>query len=569
MSSRVRAASPRPAGAEYDDLRRRALAVVRRNDRLLDTLDALPDPIVVTDGQGNVRLTNGRASRLFSPADARSAGHLNAAQDNSLLFTGFAAQAIAEESDRPRELVLVDPGNGSDLLYEVLVSRLPRREDDVADTIFVLRNVTDLHRAVEEHSAEAVRARSAERRVRQESQRITAIVENVDEPILVSDVRSNIVLMNPEAERLFEAPGVSRSEACGPRQRRLRSNAVLFTGRVSDFLLGSAKRRCERLSLSDPETGRALPIEAKSTKVEDEAGEITAIVTVLRDVTPLVENEKLAEELRALNDELEDRVDRATRELEERNRLLEWQRSKLEEGSRLKSQFLANVSHELRTPINAVVGYVSLLRDDIYGELNPRQGRALERVASASDHLLSLIDEVLDLSRIESGRMPLKPQWFELRGLLDEIATTVEPMVEEKDLELHLDVPSDLPMVFSDRTKLRQVVLNLLDNAVTYTEDGSVTLAASAGRESVTLTVEDTGIGIAPDHRDRIFEDFFQVRPEENGSGGSGLGLSICRQLTDMLGGTIRVGSEEGAGSSFAVELPITWPSAGGDAGRS
>jgi len=295
--------------------------------------------------------------------------------------------------------------------------------------------------------------------------------------------------------------------------------------------------------------------------VMNDRGEMTAIVSIIHDLTKAAENERLASELSLLNESLEDRIAEATTELEERNRQLEWQSRELERAYRLKSEFLASMSHELRTPINALLGYTSLMRDHIYGSLNERQEESLDRMYGASQHLLELVNDILDLAKIEAGKMPVYVDEVDLDMLLKELAQTVEPMVRRKSIELTMDIGSDLPILQTDRTKVKQILLNLLSNAVKFTHEGEVGVRARALEEEERVEVEiyDTGIGISPEDLDTIFDDFRQIDQSSTREyGGTGLGLSITRKLLKLLGGTIRVESEIGEGTCFFVRFPLS-----------
>lgn len=279
----------------------------------------------------------------------------------------------------------------------------------------------------------------------------------------------------------------------------------------------------------------------------------------MRDLTQEQENERLAAELRSLNERLEERIEIATKELAERNRLLVWQIQELEKASLLKSEFLARMSHELRTPINAMLGYTSLLRERIYGDLTIEQEKALEKIRAASKHLLTLISEILDLSKIEAGKMPVRLERVRLEQLVAEIGQTLGPLFDDRGLAFRIELSDELPTLRTDPTKLRQVLLNLLENALKYTREGWVALRAypqEGGR--LRIEVEDTGIGIAEEDQELIFEDFRQAdQSSDHEYGGTGLGLSISRKLLALLGGTIAVRSEAGKGSVFTVEIPV------------
>ncbi|MFW6079024.1 MAG: sensor histidine kinase, partial [Gemmatimonadota bacterium] len=229
----------------------------------------------------------------------------------------------------------------------------------------------------------------------------------------------------------------------------------------------------------------------------------------------------------------------------------------------LKSEFLANMSHELRTPINALLGYAAILREGIYGDLTDQQETALAKISIAAQHLLALINDILDLSKIEAGKVVLTIEEVRVERVIDEVCETIEPLVREKSLDFELDIGLPLPIMTTDATKLRQVLLNLLSNAVKFTHRGLVALRAEArhgdaGPDGIRIQVEDTGIGIKPEELETIFDDFRQADQSATREyGGTGLGLSITKKLLAMLGGTISVESEWGEGTCFTVELPL------------
>jgi PAS domain S-box-containing protein len=464
---------------------------------------------------------------------------------------------ISARETNSRELNLVDPGDGSDLLFEIFPAPMPQASGDGA-FLSILRNITDLKRAVTELEAQFQRSRIAEERVREEWERLNATLENVGDPILVTDDHSNIILMNREAERLFDVPQSSAAES---RQRRaVRANDTKFTSLISDFLLQPEDRRVEKFELMDPDDGADFPVEVVSSKILNPRGEPSAIVSVIHDLAQVVENERLAHELGKLNEELEDRIGMAIVELEERNRRLEWQSRELEKASRLKSEFLASMSHELRTPINAVLGYTSLMREEIYGALTDKQKSGLDKINSASGHLLDLINDILDLSKIEAGKMPVYLEEVSLRHVLTELAEAVDPLVRGKTLEFALEPAADLPTMFTDRTKLKQILLNLLSNAIKFTARGSVRMTARCVKNGkwIHIAVRDTGIGIKQEDLEKIFDDFRQVDQSPTREyPGTGLGLSITRKLIGLLNGTIKVESTYGDGSVFTIELPV------------
>ncbi len=544
---------------ELEELRRSSGQLERQRELLTTILNALPDPVLITDLQNNILLENRRARTLFTAGDADSEGRRRAVEINNLLFSSFLTRSTIGGSETAgRELNLVDPFEGEDLLFEVLTTPLPASALGEGATVSVLRDVTDLKRAATELEHQFKRMRQTELKSRRERDRLNLILEHVSDPILVTDDQANIILMNREAERLFEVP--PGTELRSRRRQDVRANDTKFSSFISDFSLSSSLVRSAEFQLTDPDSSREFPVEVVSGKILNERAEMTAIVSILHDRTRVVENERLAAELAHLNEGLEDRVRAATAELEERNRQLEWQSRELERAYRLKSQFLASMSHELRTPINALLGYTSLMRDHIYGELTTRQEEALDRMYSASQHLLELVNDILDLAKIEAGKMPVHIERVNLAYLIRELSLTIEPMVRPKDLEYRVEVDPDLPVLETDTTKVRQILLNLLSNAVKFTRKGHVAVharRATAGA-GVEIAVSDTGIGIKQEDLGKIFEDFRQVDQSSTREyGGTGLGLSITKKLLNLLGGTIRVDSTPGVGSTFTVWLPL------------
>jgi len=302
-----------------------------------------------------------------------------------------------------------------------------------------------------------------------------------------------------------------------------------------------------------------MPVEAISGKILSEHGEVTGVVTILHDLTEALEKANLYEQLKLASEQLEVKVREATAELVRQNELLRRQHIELEQASALKSQFLANMSHEFRTPLNAILGYTSLLLQAVSGELTPQQKRNLVRVDSNARHLLSIINDILDIARIESGKMPLHIDDFALPELIAEVMAEVEPIIARTKLAVESDLAPRLPTVRSDRHKVKQIVLNLLTNALKFTPTGSVKVTTSydARAGEVAIAVADTGIGIAESDHERIFEDFRQADNSPTREyGGAGLGLAICRRLSAMLGGRIALASRLGKGSTFTLRLP-------------
>ncbi|HKP77160.1 MAG TPA: ATP-binding protein [Longimicrobiaceae bacterium] len=259
-----------------------------------------------------------------------------------------------------------------------------------------------------------------------------------------------------------------------------------------------------------------------------------------------VELETQADHLKALNDALQERSDEADR-----------QRAAAEEANRAKSAFLAVMSHELRTPLNAIGGYVQLLEMGIHGPVTDAQREALGRVERSQKHLLRLINDVLNLARIESGRVEYVLEPVDLAALMADVATMVEPQIGAKGLGLDVNVPAGV-VARADREKVQQVVINLLSNALKFTPAGGrVRVDASRDGRVVCLAVADTGIGIPPEKQASVFDPFVQVdMSRTRRSEGSGLGLAISRDLARGMGGDLALASAEGQGSTFTLSLP-------------
>jgi len=242
---------------------------------------------------------------------------------------------------------------------------------------------------------------------------------------------------------------------------------------------------------------------------------------------------------------------RLFREIEEKGR-------ELEIASRHKSQFLANMSHELRTPLNAILGFTELLIDGLYGALPEKALGVLQRVQSNGKHLLGLINDVLDLSKIEAGQLTLAVEDYSLAALCKSVVATTEPLARAKGLALTAAIQEGLPVGRGDERRLTQVLLNLVGNAVKFTDHGSIDIAATAAEGRFTVAVRDTGPGIAEADRSRIFDEFQQVDDTNTRKkGGTGLGLAIAKRIMEMHGGSLTVESTVGAGSTFRMVLPI------------
>jgi len=380
--------------------------------------------------------------------------------------------------------------------------------------------------------------------------RYRSLFEQAPDGILIADARSYYVDANPSICRML---GYTREELIGlhasdivVREEHPEVNVALDV-----IHAGQAYHRELRFRRKN---GTVFPADVMATQMPD-----GLLLGVVRDVT----QQKLAEQaLRHLNETLEQKVADRTSELA---RAL----VRAEAADRLKSAFLATMSHELRTPLNSIIGFTGIVLQGMAGPLTPEQTKQLGMVRGSARHLLALINDVLDLSKIEAEQLQVQVEPFELAGMLERVVASVMPMAQNKGLALELVVPSGLGELVSDRRRVEQIILNLTNNAIKFTELGSVTVTAelvdawsgSTGglaQPAVRVCVTDTGMGVKPEDLSKLFQPFSQIdsgltRQHE----GTGLGLAICRRLATRLGGEIKVTSERSQGSTFSVTLPV------------
>ncbi|MCX2981780.1 HAMP domain-containing histidine kinase [Halieaceae bacterium IMCC14734] len=278
------------------------------------------------------------------------------------------------------------------------------------------------------------------------------------------------------------------------------------------------------------------------------------------DLNYRIDNIEDSGELGELADAFNDMSDKL------RNAIDEVQEAKetADQANQAKSNFLANVSHELRTPLNAIIGYSEMLFDELGdgGEIDtPQVQQDLDKIILSGKQLLSLINDILDLSKIETGKMTVHFEEFDAAALLEQVCESVAPLLEKQSNTLELSLNSDLPMLYNDATKFRQVFLNLLGNATKFTHTGTIKVTAQARPDSpnwLDFTVADSGIGMSEDQQERIFEAFVQAEDSTTRNyGGTGLGLAICKEHCDLMGGSLAVESELAAGTTFTVSLPV------------
>jgi PAS domain S-box-containing protein len=368
---------------------------------------------------------------------------------------------------------------------------------------------------------------------KRQQQYFAELVRNSPVAIVTLDPEHNVVACNPAFEQLF---GYEESSILGGNlddlitTEDMRSEAVAYTREAGDRAVHGITKRMRK-------DGTTVEVEVLAVPVVVDGARV-GMMGLYHDVTELLKARRAAETANAA-----------------------------------KSQFLASMSHELRTPLNAIIGYSEMLQEDAADVGQTDFIPDLQKIHGAGRHLLTLINDVLDLSKIEAGRMELHVETFDLQTTIDAVVATVEPLVGKNGNAFTVTVPSDLGAMRSDQTRVRQVLLNLLSNASKFTEHGTVELevvrVADAGApERIEFRVSDTGIGMSPEQLERVFEAFAQAEASTASRyGGTGLGLAISRRFCQMMGGDIAVRSTVGEGTRFTVSLPLEYrdASAGAD----
>lgn len=352
--------------------------------------------------------------------------------------------------------------------------------------------------------------------------------------------------------------GLPRSEVTGKRVREVIGETAYQKIRKY-FEAALSGREVTYEGTLPYKDGRERYVHASYIPHFGEKGEVKGFYVLSRDITERkqmeLELQKKNEQLDAQNEELQSQSE----ELVVQQQALMEKSRELEEASQAKSEFLAHMSHELRTPLNVIIGFSELMMDGVPGEVNEAQRECLNDILGSGQHLLSLINDILDLSKIESGKLELKLRDIDLTGVIKSLRSEMVAMIEPRKQSLEVDVEEGLPLVRADKAKVRQVLVNLLSNAAKFTPDGG-NLRIEVVRENswCQVSVIDNGIGIRGEDQERIFEPFCQVgEPLIKGVGGTGLGLTIARQIVEKHGGRIWVESEYGKGSRFIFTLPL------------
>ena len=388
------------------------------------------------------------------------------------------------------------------------------------------------------------------------------LIETSLDPLVTFDQKGIILDVN---EATIRATGRSRKELIGtpfadyftdPERAYKGAMLVFEIGEVRDYEL-----------VMEAKDGTETIVAYNASLYRDQAGRIMGAFAAARDITGLKRSEA---EVRRERDRVKESMLKKISLLNERAKLIAQlgeANIQLRELDRLKSAFLANISHELRTPMNSIIGYSDLLLDGVDGPINEEQNKSLDKIIDNAKHLLQLINNLLDLSKIESGKIEIEAVQFNLKGLIDSVVPFFKGMITKKGLTLDIDIEENLPLVCGDEDKIKHVLINLLNNAIKFTHEGGIIIRAKISDRGIQpgespifaeVCVEDTGIGIKDEDLDKIFKKFMQADISASRRyEGTGLGLSIARGLIALHNGMIWVTSEYGKGSQFYFTIPL------------
>ena len=491
-------------------------------------LDASPTAIIAVDDEGIVQLWNHGAEATLGWSESEIRGHR--------LPLDIELQSPPSQEAELR----VVRKDGATLDVDLRVAPWSDARGNHCGMLLILSDSTQRH-TIQRELVELTKQEQKARGEARLERRFRELLEAAPDAIIEVDGEGHIVLLNRVTEKMF---GYSRDELLGGSVELLipETFRARHAGHRAHYLSSPTTRPMGGgLALQGKrKDGSMFPVEISLSPVESEDG--LRVTAIIRDIS---ERKQAEDRLRAIREEY-------THELEERNRLIE-------RANRLKSEFLASMSHELRTPLHTIIGFSELLTEELEGVLDDRQKRFFHHISKDSQHLLELINDLLDLSKIEAGKLELRREVFDARAAVEEVLTSIRPLVHEKSQSIAA-VIDDLPALVADRTRFKQILFNLLSNAVKFTpEAGSITVEATLLGNAVEFSVTDTGIGISNEEQHHVFDKFYQVGQTSKGvREGSGLGLAITQHLVTEHGGKISIVSEVGRGSRFSFTIPLS-----------
>ena len=510
-----------------------ANTVFMSETRYRDLVESVSDVVWEADGDCGLTFVNSRASVVLGrDADA---------------LLGMTPMDLAPDDDREALGEFFARLKDATPPYELLKSRVVRPDGSL---VIVESNVLPVHdsagvflgyRGVTRDVTERENLLSA---LQESSEFLSALIRGAPVPIVALDENGIVTVWNPAAAAVF---GWTAKETVG------RPDPIINVGAEGGLFVGSmpgkpgdAPHPVEVARLA--KDGREVRVKLFMAPLVSASGSHGGVMAMMQDVT---EDHRVHAELMRYREHLQDLVDERTEELRRAN-------DDLREATDAKSAFLANMSHELRTPLNAIIGFTGILMNGLAGPVNEEQYKQLEMAHNAGSHLLELINDVLDLSKIEANRTDIHPEPVLVSEIVRDVSDTIALLADKKGLAWVVDVQDPDLMLFTDARRVEQVLLNLLGNAVKFTDAGEVSLRVAMHGDSLRFSVVDTGPGIPPERQVDIFDEFIQMSARDGTLvEGTGLGLPIARRLAGLLGGAIGVRSDVGAGSTFVFDVPI------------
>lgn len=387
-------------------------------------------------------------------------------------------------------------------------------------------------------------------------------LDDSQDMIITTDRDGRIVKFSKGGERIL---GYEAEEIIGKNASELYVNKGERTNILEDIKKKKAIYNYETVLIK--KDGTPVDISLTISELRDKTGNIIGTVGVSKDIT---KEKRMRDELRKKNKELEEITGKLEEKVLERTKELERINKELIRANEMKGRFIANASHELRTPLHSVIGFSDILLQKTFGDLNERQQKYINTIYNSSKHLLHLVNNILDLAKIEAGKAELSYETFPVKGIINEVIMVIRPLAEKKRIELELIISDKVNKFTADRIKLKQILYNLLSNAIKFTpENGRVGVKgeevigskenfswATEAQKFLKISIWDTGIGIRPEDREKIFEEFEQLDPSKS-TEGTGLGLSLTKKLVEIHGGHIEVDGTYGQGTTFHIYLPF------------